>query len=175
MTYDISKIGYVVFGVGILIAVIRIIDVYIRLKINADIFWGQIAKLLNVGNIERALNLCNSVRDTPVPRIIRLLLKEYMESDNPMFIDDKRKAMVNDIKRDIDRLALAGWLGVVLTGMGMGLIYYGGSAGIWYIILGILIIIATILANLESNKIKNQVEETSLKVVNYMKKYNKQI
>lgn len=61
----------VVFAIGLAIAAERLWSLLVRLSVNSAAFMGQIEKLLEVGNLDRAVKLCAAAGGAALPRVVR--------------------------------------------------------------------------------------------------------
>lgn len=84
----------IVFIFGMAISFERLFYVFARANINATAFMAQVQKLIMAGNIDRAIQLCNSEPHAALPRVVKAGLTHANQPEE-------------DIAREVDEAILS--------------------------------------------------------------------
>lgn len=66
------NVAILVFGLAVVSE--RLYMMLFRLRVNTKVFMGEVEKLVNAGNFDKAIKLCGSVEGAAVPQVVRAAL-----------------------------------------------------------------------------------------------------
>lgn len=193
--YPILAISVVALGVTIE----RFVFLFFKYNINANVFMGQIQKLVMAGNVDRAIKLCNGAPSAALPRVVKAGLTKANKGEVQIqnAIEEATLEVIPQITRRTNSLLalanVATLLGLLGTIVGLieafsslenaapedrqRLLAGGISVAMYTTAAGLIVAIPAMLAHLFlagiTKKIVEEIDQHSVKLENLLVAYSK--
>jgi biopolymer transport protein ExbB/TolQ len=107
-----------VLAVGLALVVERSWSIFFRYNVNSKAFMGQIEKLMEADNLERASKLCAAAGDAALPRVVRAGLARVAEG--PAAAKDAMDEIAAEVTPLlVKRLGMLGGLAAIAAALGL--------------------------------------------------------
>jgi len=189
-------------AISLAIMIERFFFILIRYNINGPAFMAQIQKLINAGNVDRALQLCNAAPNAALSRVLKAGLSRANESERKIqdAVDEvaleilpKLQKRTNYLQMIANVATLLGLLGTVMgiiiafkavaevdPSMKQTVLTKGIAVALYTTAFGLIVAIPCMVAHsmiaAKTIKIIDEIDEYSVKLINLLvaKKHEKE-